>query len=100
MSDRNGGEPAVIIERHSGGLGSFFLGLAIGAGIALAFAPQSGDKTRSIVARKARRMKRRANRLADTARDAAEETKEAIERRLARHKVHRDEDFDGEDDGV
>ena len=34
-------EPYVVIEK-SGGMGSFFLGLAIGAGLALLFAPKSG----------------------------------------------------------
>ena len=51
-------EPYVVIEKHSGGMGSFFLGLAIGAGLALLFAPQSGHETRQSIARGARRVRR------------------------------------------
>ena len=49
--------PYVIVERHdsSGGIGSLFIGLALGAGIALLLAPQSGEETRRAVARRARR---------------------------------------------
>lgn len=49
--------PYVVIERRSGGVGTFFLGLAIGAGIALLFAPRSGQETRQEIARRARRVK-------------------------------------------
>jgi len=49
--------PYVIIERHDAGagLGSFIIGLALGAGVALLLAPQSGEETRRAVARRARR---------------------------------------------
>ncbi len=55
--------PYVVIEKHSGSLGSFFTGLAIGAGLALLFAPQSGIETR-------RRIRRRARQARDTAQSA------------------------------
>lgn len=102
MSDGNGGDPAVVIERRAGGgAGLFFLGVAVGAGLALLFAPQSGEETRAQVARQARRIKRKARRFADSAREKAEETRDALERRLARHHAaDRDEAYDGEDDGV
>ncbi|HUQ98849.1 MAG TPA: YtxH domain-containing protein [Gemmatimonadaceae bacterium] len=49
-------EPYVVVERHgSGGVGSLFLGLAIGAGLALLLAPQSGEETRRAIGRRARR---------------------------------------------
>jgi gas vesicle protein len=51
-------EPFVVIEKKSGGLGSFLLGIAVGAGIALLFAPQSGEETRRGLARSARRARR------------------------------------------
>ena len=39
-------EPYVVIERQQGsGIGSFLLGAAIGAGIALLLAPRSGAST-------------------------------------------------------
>lgn len=45
----------VIIERESGGVGSLFMGIAIGAAVALLFAPHSGTETRRRIRRKARR---------------------------------------------
>ena len=39
--------PYVVIEKRSGGLGSFFIVLAVCAGIALLFAPRSGEQTRA-----------------------------------------------------
>lgn len=49
--------PYVIVERHDGGggIGSFIIGIALGAGVALLLAPQSGEETRRAVARRARR---------------------------------------------
>jgi gas vesicle protein len=46
--------PYVVIEKRSGGIGSFVLGLAVGAGIALLLAPQSGEATRRGLTRRAR----------------------------------------------
>ena len=57
-------EPAVIIERHSGGVGSFLLGVAIGAVAALLLAPQSGEATRRDLRRGARRARRAAQNMA------------------------------------
>lgn len=48
-------EPYVIVERQQAGVGSFIVGLAIGAGVALLLAPQSGEETRRGIARRARR---------------------------------------------
>ena len=39
-------EPYVVIEKSSGGIGSFLMGIAVGAGIALLMAPSSGMETR------------------------------------------------------
>jgi gas vesicle protein len=47
--------PYVIVEREQAGVGSLFLGLALGAGLALLLAPQSGEETRRSIARRARR---------------------------------------------
>jgi gas vesicle protein len=57
-------EPAVIIERHSGGVGSFLMGVAIGAVAALLLAPQSGEATRRDLRRGARRARRAAQDIA------------------------------------
>lgn len=50
-------ERVVVIERDSGkaGVGMMLLGLAIGAGAALLFAPASGEETRERLQREARR---------------------------------------------
>jgi gas vesicle protein len=48
-------EPYVVVERQEAGVGSFLLGLALGAGVALLLAPQSGEETRQSIARRARR---------------------------------------------
>jgi gas vesicle protein len=37
----------VVIERERGGFGAFLWGAAIGAGLALLFAPRSGEQTRA-----------------------------------------------------
>jgi len=49
--------PYVIVERREAGagIGSLLLGLALGAGIALLLAPQSGEETRRVIAKRARR---------------------------------------------
>lgn len=48
-------EPYIVIERHSGGVGNLLLGVLIGAGVALLFAPRSGEETRTDIKRRARR---------------------------------------------
>lgn len=50
--------PYIVIERESGGgLGSFLLGALVGAGLALLFAPQSGEETQQEIAERARRLR-------------------------------------------
>jgi len=39
-------EPIVVIEKNEPGIGTFLVGLAVGAGLALLFAPRSGEETR------------------------------------------------------
>jgi gas vesicle protein len=52
--------PYVVVERQQAGAGSLFLGLALGAGLALLLAPQSGRETRRAIARRAQRAQRAA----------------------------------------
>ena len=48
-------EPYIVIEKHSSGdVGNLLLGVLIGAGVALLFAPRSGQETRREIGRKAR----------------------------------------------
>jgi gas vesicle protein len=60
------GEPYVIVERREAGIGPFLIGLALGAGVALLLAPQSGEETRRGIAQRARRAQ-------DAARDFVED---------------------------
>ena len=61
----------VIVRRDGGGVGAgmLLLGLAIGAGAALLFAPSSGAETRDRLQREARRAGRRARHLTDQVSD-------------------------------
>lgn len=47
--------PYLVIEKHSGGVGNLLLGVLIGAGVAILFAPRSGMETRTEISRRARR---------------------------------------------
>ena len=49
------GAPYVIVEKRDIGIGPFLIGLALGAGAAILLAPQSGEETRRLIARRARR---------------------------------------------
>lgn len=75
-------EPRVVIEKKSGGLGSFFLGLAVGAGIALLFAPQSGEETRRGLARGARKVGRAAENAVGDVKEKVAETYESARQRV------------------
>ncbi len=48
-------QPYIVIEKHNGGVGNLLLGVLIGAGVALLFAPRSGEETRTDISRRARR---------------------------------------------
>jgi gas vesicle protein len=51
-------EPYMVIEKHeSAGIAPFLVGLAVGAGVALLFAPRSGAATRRDIKRRANRVK-------------------------------------------
>jgi gas vesicle protein len=65
-------EPYVIVENREGSaIAPFLIGLALGAGIALLIAPQSGEETRREIADKVKRAKY-------AARDAVGELGDAI----------------------
>lgn len=63
--------PYVVVEKHSGSVGSFLVGLGIGAAVALLFAPQSGEETRRGIRRKAQQVR-------DTAQDAVNGATERV----------------------
>ena len=81
-------EPFVVIEKQTGSAGAFLLGAAIGAGIALLFAPRSGLETREELRRGARRVRDRAEDLVEDATDRISdsftEARERVESRIDR----------------
>lgn len=68
-------EPYVVIEKHSSDLSSLMIGLAIGAGMALLFAPHSGAETR-------RRIRRGVGRVTDAAMETIEVARVEVEDRV------------------
>ncbi len=73
--DDDDDEPMIVIERNEPGIGTFVVGLAIGAGIALLFAPRSGEETR-------RDIERRARKIGDQAQDFVSEVTESVGQKL------------------
>jgi len=81
------GEPYVVIEERRGtGAAPFLLGLAIGAGLALLYAPRSGAETRTELKRRAGHAKRLAREaaedLSDSVADRYEQAKRTVEDRI------------------
>jgi gas vesicle protein len=72
-------EPYVVIEQKPAGVGSFIFGLAVGAGLALLFAPRSGAETR-------RDLQRRAREVGDQAQDIVSELTESVGNTLGQAK--------------
>jgi len=68
-------EPYVVIEKHSSDISSLLIGLAVGAGVALLFAPHSGSETR-------RRIRRGVGRVTDAAMETFEVARAEVEDRV------------------
>ncbi len=64
----------IVIEKSGAGIVPFLVGLTVGAGVALLFAPQSGEQTRRDIVRSGRRARVRAREMAEDIRDRAEDT--------------------------
>jgi gas vesicle protein len=75
-------EPYVVIEKHESSISSFLIGAAIGAGLALLFAPRSGEETRRGIHRRARLARRAARRMATDVSDTVSETFSDARRRV------------------
>jgi gas vesicle protein len=79
-------EPYVIVEKREPGVGSFLIGLALGAGVALLLAPQSGEETRREIARRARRAQEAAQDFVEdvsgTVADKFQEVRTTVEERI------------------
>jgi len=79
--------PYVIVERReSAGIGSLIIGLALGAGVALLLAPQSGEETRRVIAKRARRAQEAAQDFVEdvsgTVADKFQEVRASVEERI------------------
>lgn len=78
--------PYLVIEKHSGGVGNLLLGVVIGAGVALLFAPRSGEETRGEIRRRARdagdRVKGVAGDVSDQVVDSFESARGRVEERI------------------
>jgi len=76
-------DPYMVIEKKGGSIAPFLVGLAVGAGLALLFAPQSGAETRRFIRRRARRageaMRATAEDLGDNVRDQVDHVKRRVE---------------------
>jgi gas vesicle protein len=79
-------QPYVIVERREAGVGTFFIALALGAGVALLLAPQSGEETRRGLARRARRAQEVAQDFVEdvsgTVADKFQEVRATVEERI------------------
>ena len=74
--------PVVVVE-EGGGLGTFVWGLLLGAGVALLFAPQSGEETRRALRQRGRRLwtaaEEKAAELQELVTDGFEDAKSRVE---------------------
>jgi gas vesicle protein len=70
------GEPFVVIEREEARIGTLLLGVALGAGLAMLFAPRSGADTRRLIGEQARRT-------GDRLRDAASDVTDNVTSRVS-----------------
>jgi gas vesicle protein len=74
--------PYIVIEREGGGgIGSFILGALVGAGLALLFAPKSGEETQEEI-------KSRAIKLRDVAKERVRDAQHNLEGRMTTAREH------------
>lgn len=78
----------VVVEKHGSSIAPFFWGLAVGAGLALLFAPMSGAELRAEI-------RNRSLRLKDMAEEKAEELEELISDKYQRGRERVEEGFEG-----
>ena len=86
-------EPYIVIEQKGAGIGSFLLGLAVGAGVALLFAPRTGEETR-------RDLQRRAREVGDQAQELVSEITESVGNTLNQAKEKVESRIDSARDAV
>lgn len=86
-------EPYVVVEQHSSGVGPLLLGIALGTGIALLFAPRSGVDTRRMIRNKARQAK-------DAVADVVDEVAGTVTESISRAKESVEDQLDSARDAV
>ncbi len=87
-------EPVVLVEREgSASVLWFLIGGAVGAGLALLFAPHSGDHTRRVVGRRLKKLR-------DAADQAISDVKDAISRDETRLPRGDSEDLEEEEEAA
>lgn len=86
-------EQYVVVEQRSSGVGPLLLGLALGTGIALLFAPQSGADTRRLIRRKAQQAK-------DTVADVVDEVASTVTDGISRARGTVEDGIDSARDAV
>jgi gas vesicle protein len=80
--DLDDDDRVVVIEQHSAGVTPFLVGMALGAGLALLFAPSSGIETRRQIRQRAMRVRRAAEQVASDVTDTVNETFHDARRRV------------------
>ena len=80
--DLDDDDRVVVIEQHSAGVTPFLVGIALGAGLALLFAPSSGIETRRQLKQRAARVRRKAEQVANDVSDTVAETFQDARRRV------------------
>src|SRR5260370_29666946 len=80
---RHEDEPVVIVEKGESGFGGFLWGALIGAGLALLFAPRSGEETRRLIKNRGRRLwavaEEKASEIQDMVTSGFEDAKNRVE---------------------
>ena len=80
--DLDDDDRVVVIEQHSAGVTPLLVGMALGAGLALLFAPSSGIETRRQIKKRAMRVRRAAEQVANDVTDTVTETFQDARRRV------------------
>lgn len=80
--DLDDDDRVVVIEQHSAGVAPLLVGIALGAGLALLFAPSSGVETRRQIRKRAMRVRRAAEQVANDVTDSVSETFQDARRRV------------------
>lgn len=70
--------PYIVIERRSGGIGAFLWGALVGAGVALLFAPRSGEETREELRSNVQKLRDRAEQTARELRSSVTDTIDGV----------------------